>query len=63
MNRDLERALTIVVTKDVDIFLIKYTSSFEMYNRQIKQTGFAYAHRLLNEEEYEQLKEIVLCRQ
>lgn len=52
------KALEIIVRKEVDIFSIRYTASFERYNYRMSKTGFVYAHRLLTQEEYDLLKEI-----
>ena len=54
------QALEIIKEKEVDLFSIKYTASFEMYNYRMRKSGFAYAHRLLTQEEYDFLKEILL---
>lgn len=51
------KTLEIINAKEVDVFSIKYTASLEMYNYRMKTSGFAYAHRLLTQEEYDLLKE------
>lgn len=46
--------------KEVDIFSIRCTIGFEGYNYRMSKTGFAYAHRLLTQEEYDSLKKVLL---
>ena len=53
------KASKIIKEKEVDLFSIKYTADFDRYNYRMRNSGFAYAHRLLTKEEYDLLKEVL----
>ena len=58
IRKELE-ALNLIIDKNVDIGLLKITTTIETYNREIKKILFGYDDGKLTKEEYDFLKEVL----